>query len=166
VLPSACSSSRSGIYKSGLYGATDHLNQGRTTWATPDGRRFGEALADAASPVQGQDKNGPTAILRSACCFDHHNFVDGMAVNIRIHPSSVNDEDGVSKLRDMTKAYFANDGMEVQYNIVGSDTLRAAQADPQSHKNLVVRIAGFSAYFVELTKAGQEDIIRRSENKL
>jgi formate C-acetyltransferase len=159
-----CYSSRAKVYKSGLYGATDHINQGYITWATPDGRRSGEPLADATSPAQGRDRNGPTAVFRSSCCFDHHKFMDGIALNIRVHPSSVNTEDGVMKLRDMTKAYFANGGMETQYNIVSTETLRAAQADPETYRDLVVRIAGFSAYFVELTKDGQDDVIRRNEN--
>jgi len=159
-----CYSTRARVYKAGMYGATDHLNQGRTTWATPDGRKAGEPIADALSPVQGRDKNGPTAIFRSTCCFDHHKYMDGMAVNIRIHPTSVSNEEGIGKLRDITKAYFAVGGMETQYNIVSTDTLRAAQANPEEYRNLVVRIAGFSAYFVELTKAGQDDVIRRNEN--
>jgi formate C-acetyltransferase len=161
-----CSSARAEVYKSGLYGATDHINQGYITWATPDGRRFGEPLADAVSPAQGRDRNGPTAIFRSACCFDHSKYTDGIALNIRIHPSSVSNAQGIEKLRDMTKAYFAQGGMETQYNIVSTETLRAAQADPEAYRDLVVRIAGFSAYFVELPKDGQEDVIRRNENRL
>ena len=161
-----CFSGRCKVYKSGMYGATDHLNQGRITWATPDGRRCGEPLADAASPAQGRDVNGPTAVLNSALSFDHHRFVDGMALNIRIHPSSVSNDQGICKLRDLTKTYFQNGGLELQYNIVSTDTLRAAQANPEEYRDLVVRIAGFSAYFVELTKAGQDDVIRRNENML
>jgi formate C-acetyltransferase len=161
-----CFSSRAKVYKSGLYGATDHVNQGYVTWATPDGRRYGEPLADAASPSQGRDRNGPPAVFRSACCFDHRKYMDGVALNVRMHPSSVCNETGVRKLRDLTKAYFENGGMETQYNIVSNETLRAAQADPSAYRDLVVRIAGFSAYFVELTKDCQEDVIRRNENLL
>ena len=161
-----CSSVRSKVYKAGLYGATDHINQGYTTWATPDGRHFGEPIADAASPAQGRDLNGPTAIFRSACCYDQARYVDGIALNLRIHPSAVSNDEGIAKLRDLTKAYFKSGGLETQYNIVSSETLRAAQKDPETYRDLVVRIAGFSSYFVELTKDGQEDVIRRHENLL
>jgi pyruvate-formate lyase len=92
--------------------------------------------------------------------------MDGLALNMRIHLSALIREDGIAKLRDMTKTYLKSGGMEVQYNIVSSETLRAAQKDPDSYRNLVVRIAGYSAYFVELNRDCQNDIIRRTENAL
>ncbi|MBR3275088.1 MAG: hypothetical protein IKG08_00555 [Eubacterium sp.] len=152
------------VFKAGLYGASDHIAQGVTTWATPDGRKYGDALADATSPAQGRDKNGPTAVLLSSCCYNQGKFMDGLALNIRIHPTAVARDDGIIKLRDMTKAYLENGGMETQYNIVSTETMRAAQDDPNAYKNLVVRIAGYSAYFVELSKNQQEDLISRTEN--
>jgi pyruvate formate-lyase/glycerol dehydratase family glycyl radical enzyme len=159
-----CYSVRSKVYKGGLYGAADHVVQGYQTWATPDGRKTGEPLADATSPGQGRDRLGPTGIFNSTVCFDHKKFMDGIALNIRIHPVALRAKEGIEKLRDMTKAYFDNDGMEVQYNVVSSDVLRAAQKDPASYRDLVVRIAGYSAYFVELTADMQNDIISRNEN--
>lgn len=159
-----CYSTRSKVYKSGLYGASDHISQGKVNWATPDGRRTGEPIADAISPAQGRDKKGPLAIFKSTCCFDHHDILGGVALNIRIHPTVVSREDGSKKLRDATKTYFANGGMEVQYNIVDTETLRAAQAKPDEYRELVVRIAGYSAYFIELGKDLQDDIISRNEN--
>lgn len=159
-----CYSKRSKVYKSGLYGAADHVAQGYHTWATPDGRRTGEPIADATSPGQSRDKNGPTAVFNSSVCFDHSKFMDGIALNIRIHPVSLRSEDGIAKLRDMTKKYFEMGGMEVQYNVVDTETLRAAQEDPDSYRDLVVRIAGYSAYFVELSRDCQNDIISRNEN--
>ena len=92
--------------------------------------------------------------------------MDGMALNVRIHPSALDREDGVAKLRDMTKTYLKSGGMEIQYNIVSSDTMRAAQADPDTYRDLVVRIAGFSAYFAELSLDCQNDLISRTENNL
>ena len=92
--------------------------------------------------------------------------MDGIALNLRIHPSALSREDGIAKLRDMTKTYFENGGMEVQYNVVSSETMRAAQKDPVTYRDLVVRIAGYSAYFVELSTDMQNDIIRRTENSL
>jgi len=159
-----CYSTRSSVFKAGLYGATDHIYQGMVTWATPDGRKNGDPLADACSPAQGRDRNGPTSIFRSEACFDHRKFMDGIAINVRIHPSAVNDDESIMKLRDMTKEYFANGGLETQYNVVSTESLRAAQEDPDAHRDLVVRIAGFSAYFIELGREGQDDIISRSEN--
>ncbi|MBC3889569.1 hypothetical protein GH810_14745 [Acetobacterium paludosum] len=163
---SECYSTRTRHFKAGLYSASDHVFQGYHTWATPDGRKTGEALADATSPAQGRDINGPTAVCTSACCYDQSKFMDGLALNIRIHPSALSRDDGVEKLRDMTKTYLNNGGMEIQYNVVSTETMRAAQADPQSYRDLVVRIAGYSAYFVELNADCQNDIIRRTENTL
>jgi formate C-acetyltransferase len=161
---SECYSTRTKTFKAGLYSASDHVNQGYHTWATPDGRRTGEPLADATSPAQGRDRNGPTAVVMSARCYDHSKFMDGLALNIRIHPSALSREDGVAKLRDLTRTYLNCGGMEVQYNVVSSETMRAAQNDPESYRNLVVRIAGYSAYFVELNRDCQDDLIRRTEN--
>jgi formate C-acetyltransferase len=161
---SECSSQRSKVYKAGMYGAADHIAQGEVTWATPDGRRTGEPIADAMSPAQGRDVNGPTAVFLSSCCFDHTKFMDGMALNLRMHPSVLSREDGIAKLRMMTQAYFENGGLECQYNVVDTETLHAAQSDPASYRDLVVRIAGYSAYFVELGKNLQDDIIARKEN--
>lgn len=161
-----CYSKRSKVFKSGMYGAADHIVQGYTTWATPDGRKTGEPIADAMSPAQGRSVNGPTAVLRSSLCFDHTHYMDGMAINLRIHPAAVNTETAKGALRDMTRTFFEQGGMEVQYNIVSTDTLHAAQADPGAYRDLVVRIAGYSAYFVELPLDLQNDLIRRTENEI
>jgi len=149
-----------------MYSAANHVAQGYHTWATPDGRKTGTPIADAASPVQGRDTLGPTAVLQSALCYDHSKFMDGMALNVRIHPSVLDREDGIAKLRDMTKTYLKSGGMEIQYNIVSSNTMRAAQADPDTYRDLVIRIAGFSAYFAELSLDCQNDLISRTENTL
>ena len=159
-----CYSARAEHFKAGLYSASDHVFQGYHTWATPDGRKSGEPMADATSPAQGRDGNGPTAVFNSALCFDHSKFMDGLALNIRIHPSALSREDGIAKLRDITRTYMNAGGMEVQFNVVSSETMRAAQKDPDSYRNLVVRIAGYSAYFVELNTDCQNDIIHRTEN--
>jgi formate C-acetyltransferase len=159
-----CHSKRSTVYKSGLYGASDHVAQGHKTWATPDGRKYPEPLADAASPAQGRDKNGPTAVFASAGCYDHHHYLGGIALNIKIHPSVLANQAGADKLRNVTKTYFDRGGMEVQYNVVNTETLRLAQENPEDYRDLVVRIAGYSAYFVELGRELQNDIISRNEN--
>ena len=159
-------SSRSKVYKAGLYGASDHVAQGHHTWGTPDGRKYPDPIADAASPAQSRDKCGPIQVFNSSNCYDQTNFLGGIALNLRMHPSVLSNDEGISKLRDMTKAYFANGGMEVQYNVVDTETLRAAQAEPEKYRDLVVRIAGYSAYFVELGRELQNDIISRNENHL
>ncbi|MBF7095618.1 glycyl radical protein [Alkalibacter mobilis] len=160
---SECFSKRSKIYKAGLYGAAQHVVQGAVTNATPDGRNTGQPLADAMSPGQGRDKNGPTAIYNSACCIDHGKYMDGIALNLKIHPTSLSTKRSKESLKDMTKTYFNNKGMEVQYNVVSTEVMRAAQKDPDSYRDLVVRIAGYSAYFNELSEAMQNDVISRNE---
>ena len=92
--------------------------------------------------------------------------MDGMALNLKIHPSALKRGDGITKLEAATQAYFKQGGMEVQYNVVDAETLKKAQANPDDYHNLVVRIAGFSAYFVDMTPAMQEDIISRAEHSI
>jgi pyruvate formate-lyase/glycerol dehydratase family glycyl radical enzyme len=159
-----CYSTRTRIFKAGLYGAADHVGQGYTTWATPDGRRAGTPIADAASPVQGRDTNGPTAVFLSSLCYDHCKFMDGVCLNIRLHPTALSRDDGIAKLRDMVKTYMDSGGAEAQFNVVSTEVLRTAQQEPDKYRNLVVRIAGYSAYFVELTLDCQNDLISRHEN--
>ncbi|MGI6216977.1 MAG: pyruvate formate lyase family protein [Coriobacteriales bacterium] len=159
----AYSTERCDVYKCGTFGASDHVVQGEFTWATPDGRKAGEPIADACSPCQGRDVNGPTGVFTSSTKIDHSHFLDGMALNIKIHPTVM--ENRVDKVEDATKTYFDMGGMEVQYNVVNADTLRKAQKNPDDYHNLVVRIAGFSAYFVDMTTEMQEDIISRNEHQ-
>ncbi|MDR1065026.1 MAG: hypothetical protein LBL25_01490 [Oscillospiraceae bacterium] len=159
-----CYSSRTKIFKAGLYGAADHVGQGYTTWATPDGRLAGTPIADAASPVQNRDTNGPTAVFTSSLCYDHTKFMDGVCLNIRLHPTTLSNDGGITKLRDMVRSYMDNGGAETQFNVVSTEKLRAAQQSPDEYRNLVVRIAGYSAYFVELTPDCQNDLISRHEN--
>ena len=92
--------------------------------------------------------------------------MDGMALNLKIHPTSLQGEEGITKLEDLTKTYFEQGGMEVQYNVVDGETLRKAQKHPENYHNLVVRIAGFSAYFVDMTEEMQNDIISRAEHRI
>ena len=142
------------------------MHQGYTTWATPDGRLAGTPIADAASPVQGRDVLGPTSVFASSLCYDHSAFMDGVCLNMRIHPTALSNDEGIAKLRDMVKAYMDHGGAEVQFNVVSSETMRKAQENPDAYRNLVVRIAGYSAYFVELSKDCQNDLILRNENMI
>lgn len=155
-----------GRYAAGLYPVTAHVLFGMSTAASPDGRRAGEPLSDGISPVQQMDKNGPTATLKSVSIIDQKKFSNGTLLNMRFHPTALSNETGRAKLIALIRTYFALGGMEIQFNIVSGKVLRMAQEKPEDYRDLVVRIAGFSAYFVELYKASQDDIIRRTELNL
>ncbi|NLN06974.1 MAG: hypothetical protein GX167_05075, partial [Firmicutes bacterium] len=159
---SACTGPR-GRFSPGLYPVTTNVIFGKMTAATPDGRYAGEPLADGISPVQQRDKNGPTAILLSVSQIDQKRFSNGTLLNMKFHPTSMRGEEGVTKLKNLIQAYFEMGGMEVQINVVSAETLRDAQKNPDNYKNLIVRVAGFSAYFVELHVDSQNDLICRTE---
>jgi formate C-acetyltransferase len=113
--------------------------------------------------MQQVDKNGPTSILRSVSFIDQTQYPDGTLLNMKIHPSSVSSEASRAKFRTLIEAFFAMGGMEMQFNIVNSELLRSAQKSPDEYKDLVVRVAGFSAYFVELHPCSQNEIISRTD---
>ena len=156
-----------GRWSAGMYPVTTNVAFGRQTQATPDGRKTGEPLADGISPVQQMDRNGPTCVLASVGSIGQRQFPNGTLLNMKFSPSCMNGADSVRKLVSLLKTYFFDMlGMEVQINIVSAETMRAAQKDPESYKNLVVRIAGFSVYFVEMHTSGQNDLISRTELSL
>jgi formate C-acetyltransferase len=155
-----------GFYSGGTFTMTAHIYFGSMLGATPDGRKAGEPIADAISPRQGFDKKGPTAYLRSAAKLPHLILGNGDQLNIRFTPSSVSGDEGAAKLRSLISTYFRLGGMQVQFNVVGTQALRAAQKDPLEYKDLVVRIAGFSTYFVTLREEIQNDFITRTEQNM
>lgn len=158
---------RGNHFAAGLYPVTMNVTFGKFTAATPDGRKKGEPLSDGISAVQGYDTSGPTAILSSVSSFDATKYSNGLLLNMKFHPSAIADDEGVGKLEKLMQTYFFDmGGMEMQLNIVSADTLRAAQEHPEDYRDLVVRIAGFSAYFTEVYKAAQDDLIRRTELSL
>ena len=152
-----------GRFSAGLYPVTTNVIFGKMTAATPDGRYAGEPLADGISPVQQMDKNGPTAILVSVANIDQSKFPNGTLLNMKFHPTSLQGEQGVTKLSNLIQTYFDMGGMEMQINVISAETLRDAQKNPDNYKNLIVRVAGFSAYFIELHIDGQNDLISRTE---
>ncbi|MBQ6603469.1 MAG: hypothetical protein IJH99_08730 [Eubacterium sp.] len=158
-----CSGPRGNHFHAGCYPVTLNVLYGYMTPATPDGRKAGEPLTDGISPLQGQDKGGPLTTINSLLCFDQLKYSNGTLCNMKFHPTALNREDGWKKLRDVMATYFSGGGMELQLNIVSADTLRDAQDHPENYKDLVVRVAGFSAYFVEVFKDSQDDLIRRTE---
>ena len=161
-----CVGPRGNHYCAGCYPVTLNVVFGEMTWATPDGRKTGEPLADGISPVQGMDKNGPVCTMQSLLTFDYSKYGNGTLCNMKFHPTSLAADNGVEKLVDVLKAYFEQGGMELQLNIVSGDTLRKAQEHPEDYRDLVVRVAGFSAYFIEVFKDMQDDLIRRTEMAL
>ena len=152
-----------GRWSAGLYPVTMNTVLGWGTWATPDGRKTGAPLSDGISPVQGSDKSGPVACLNSVLNFDQTAFGNGTLLNMKFHPTALSGAAGVEKLKAVMETYFDRGGMELQLNIVDAATLRKAQEHPENYKDLVVRVAGFSAYFVEVFKDCQEDLIKRTE---
>jgi len=145
---------------------TAHGPGGSLVGATPDGRYAGENLADGTvSPAQGRDTHGPTAIIRSTTTVDQSVFQSTL-LNMKFHPSALKTEDDLKKLASLIKTYCDMGGKHVQFNVVGKDLLLDAQKHPEKHRDLIVRVAGYSAYFVTLTKAIQQDIIKRTELEL
>ncbi|MFH1728502.1 MAG: 4-hydroxyphenylacetate decarboxylase large subunit [Pseudomonadota bacterium] len=155
------------IYDEPLYACqisvSTHAPMGAVTLATPDGRLEGTTYADASvSAYPGTDKNGPYALFASACCWDHSNSQNSQ-LNMKIHPSGVSGQQGAKKLLELTKGYMRKGGFHIQYNIVDSKMLKDAQANPDDYRDLMVRVAGFTQYWVELGKHIQDEIIARTE---
>jgi formate C-acetyltransferase/4-hydroxyphenylacetate decarboxylase large subunit len=142
---------------------SSHGPFGRVTGATPDGRLAGVTLADAIqSPFPGTDVSGPLAMLRSAAKLDSIKM-RSVQLNMKIHPTAIKDIDGSLKLISLIKNYFNLGGYHIQFNIVDSKLLQHAQSNPDIYRDLIVRVAGFSAYWVELSKAIQDEIIVRTQ---
>lgn len=145
---------------------TAHAPGGRITGATPDGRYAGETFADGSlSPAQGRDKNGPTAVIKSAMAVNQ-TPLGATLLNMKIHPSALNTTDDMRKLASLIKIYFKNGGKHIQFNVVDKATLLDAQKHPEKHRDLIVRVAGYSTYFTMLTPEVQNEIIARSEHEV
>ncbi len=143
---------------------TCHVYFGSVCGATPDGRRAWAPVSDGISPAHGADRHGPTAVIRSAARMDHARS-GGTLLNQKFTPSLLDGEDGVEQLAHLVRSYFKLDGHHIQFNVVTADTLRAAQKDPEKYRDLIVRVAGYSDYFCDLTKELQEEIIARTEQR-
>jgi formate C-acetyltransferase len=152
-----------GAHRLEMLPTTSHVYFGSVTGATADGRRAGLPLSEGISPVQGADRKGPTAVFRSAAKMDHIK-TGGTLLNMKFTPSLIEGEEGIERMRHLVRGYFQMHGHHVQFNVVDADTLRAAQADPDSHRDLIVRVAGYSDYFCDLSDALQEEIIERTEH--
>lgn len=156
---------KGGHFRINMLPTTCHIYFGSVTGATPDGRKSGEPLSEGISPVQGADRKGPTAVLKSAVKIDHLR-TGGTLLNQKFTPQILEDEDGMTKLAHLIRSYFRMDGHHVQLNVVTAETLRKAQKNPEKYRDLIVRVAGYSDYFVELGAELQNEIISRTEHGL
>ena len=154
-----------GQHRINLLPTTCHVYFGSVIGATPDGRYAGVPLSEGISPVQGADRKGPTAVLKSAAKIDHIR-TGGTLLNQKFSPQILDSDEGIDKVAQLIRAYFRMDGHHIQFNVVTADTLRAAQKEPEKHRDLIVRVAGYSDYFVDLGESLQNEIIRRTEQSV
>jgi pyruvate-formate lyase len=153
-----------GGYEATISPVAAHIALGSICSATADGRKAGEALSDGCSPSQGTDVNGPTASIKSVANLEHINLSQGTIFNMKMHPTALETKAGMLKWTNLVRTYFDLGGWEIQFNVVSGETLKEAQKKPDDYKDLVVRVVGYSAYFVELEKTVQDDIISRTEH--
>ena len=156
-----------GIRYAGTSSISANVGQGMATMATPDGRHAGQPLAEGCSPAHGMDKNGPTAVFKSVSKLPTHEITGGVLLNQKVTPQLLSKEENKAKLEMIIRTFFDRlKGYHVQYNVVSKETLLDAQAHPEKHTDLIVRVAGYSAFFNVLSKATQDDIIGRTEQAL
>jgi len=155
---------RGGTFRINMLPTTSHVYFGSMTGATPDGRKAGEPLSEGISPVQGADRNGPTAVLKSAAKIDHLK-TGGTLLNQKFSPDFFRNDEAIAKLSALIRSYFRMDGHHIQFNVVTAETLRDAQKHPEKHRDLIVRVAGYSDYFNDLGVELQNEIIRRTEHQ-
>lgn len=154
---------RGGVFLAGYYSVSHHAALGRLTGALPDGKRRGESLANGLSPVQGADQDSPVAVVNSMLGMRQERFANGMVLDLKWNPSFFKNPEHRAFLRTFAELYFRQGGMELQINVVDRATLLDAKRHPENHRNLIVRVSGFSAYFVNLFEELQDEIIRRTE---
>jgi formate C-acetyltransferase len=153
---------KGGHYRINLLPTTVHIYFGKVVGATPDGRKAREPLSEGVSPVQGADRKGPTAVIKSVAKIDHVR-TGGTLLNQKFTPQLLADETGIDKLAQLIRTFFKLDGHHMQFNVISSDMLRDAQKHPERYRNLIVRVAGYSDYFVDLGIDLQNEIIKRTE---
>ena len=151
-------------YVPGFFCWVMHGRLGADTGATPDGRRAGAALADGAGAAQGRERNGPTASVLSTTRWSHRAALGGLVHNVKFSRALLDSDSGMGALWDVIETYLRRGGFEIQVNVVNADTLRAAQANPEEHADLLVRVAGYSDYFVHLDANLQAEVIARTEH--
>ena len=155
---------RGGVFRINLLPTTSHVYFGQVTGATPDGRLANTPTSEGISPVQGADKNGPTAVIKSTAKIDQLR-TGGTLLNQKFTPSFFDYPEAYPNLTALIRSYFRLDGHHIQFNVVNADTLREAQKHPELYKDLIVRVAGYSDYFNDLSEDLQNEIIRRTEHE-
>jgi formate C-acetyltransferase len=155
---------KGGHYRVEMLPTTCHVYFGSLIGAMPDGRRAGRPLSEGISPVQGADRHGPTAVFKSAAKIDHLK-AGGTLLNMKLTPALVAAEEGLGQWAHLVRSYFKMDGHHVQFNVVRADQLRSAQQNPEQHRDLIIRVAGYSDYFCDLAAELQEEIIARTEHE-
>ncbi len=157
---------RGGMFQAGLYPVSANVPLGAQTGATPDARFAFTPVADGVSPSAGRDTKGPTAACNSVAKLDHCIASNGTLFNQKFHPTALSGMAGLEKFVALIRGFFDKKGMHMQFNVVNRDVLLDAQKNPDNYKNLVVRVAGYSALFTTLSRSLQDDIIRRTEQGL
>ena len=155
---------RGGQYRVNLLPTTVHIYFGKVTGATADGRLAGEPVSEGVSPVQAADRNGPSAVIQSLAKLDHVR-TGGTLLNMKFAPQLLLDKTGLTALKNLIRTYFRLMGHHVQFNVVTAETLRDAQKHPEKYRDLVVRVAGYSDYFIDCGVELQNEIISRTEHE-
>lgn len=155
---------RGGEFRINMLPTTVHVYFGSILGATPDGRKALKPISEGISPVQGMDKNGPTAVIKSASKMDHIK-TGGTLLNMKFTPDLLKDNKGIDAVCKLIRGYFTLDGHHIQFNVVDAKTLKDAQQHPENHGDLIVRVAGYSDYFCHLNEQLQNEIIKRTEHR-
>jgi formate C-acetyltransferase len=155
---------KGGKYRVNLLPTTVHIYFGSVAGALPSGRKAGEPVSEGISPSRGGDSHGPTAVIKSAARIDHAR-TGGTLLNMKFNPQVLAGDDGIDKLAHLIRSYFKLDGHHIQFNVTTAETLRKAQQDPERHRDLIVRVAGYSDYFVDVGRGLQDEIIARTEQQ-
>lgn len=155
---------RGGVFKAALFSIDFCFYAGARTMATPDGRSEGDPLSKNLCATTAMDKNGITALINSVTKMDHSKFATGSVLDVVLHPSAVSEEDGLHAFYGILKTYFDKGGFAMHGNVFDSETLKKAQKNPEQYANLQVRVCGWNAYFVNLSKVEQDAFIKQTEN--
>ncbi len=156
---------KGGKYRVNLLPTTVHIYFGSVVGALPNGRKAGEPVSDGISPTQGADTKGPTAVIKSAAHIDHAR-TGGTLLNMKFNPQVLAGNDAIEKLGHLIRSYFRLDGHHIQFNVITAEVLRKAQKNPEKNRELIVRVAGYSDYFVDLGSELQNEIISRTEQQI
>lgn len=151
-----------GMYRINMLPTTCHVYFGDVMMASANGRLAHKPVSEGISPEKGADTNGPTAVVKSCAKMDHLQ-TGGTLLNQKFTPSVVSGDEGLEQMANLVRAYFNMDGHHIQFNVIDRETLIQAQKHPDDYKDLIVRVAGYSDHFRNLSKALQDEIIERTE---